>query len=148
MNGTEALHPRSVGRPPDARHDQDALTEVMPPATTRTVLAGGILLLGGILGVVDAFIQGSVYYFLGVGGAALLLAGIVDGTKIRYRGPGVAMLLTFLTAQFVLKWLPKNPWGIPQLKFLALSYAALLALYGLYVLIREAGRLRSRGSPD
>ncbi|MCA1697159.1 MAG: hypothetical protein LC749_21950 [Actinobacteria bacterium] len=116
----------------------------MPAATARTVLAGGILLLGGIIGVVDGFIQHSAFYFLGIGGATLLVAGFVDGTKIRYRGPGTALLLTFLTGQYAFKWLPDKPWGMTQLEFLGFCYATLFAVYGFYVLLREAMRLRAQ----
>jgi len=118
--------------------------EVMPAATARTVLAGGILLLGGIIGIVDGFIQGSAFYFLGIGGATLLVAGFVDGTKIRYRGPGTALFVTFLTGQYAFKWLPDKPWGMTQLEFLGFCYATLFATYGLYVFVREARRLRGQ----
>lgn len=114
----------------------------MPTATARTAAAGAILLIGGITGVVDVFIQHSVYYFLGIGGATLLVAGVVDGTRVRYRGPGTAMLLTFITAQFLLKWLPDKPWGMTQVEFLGFCYAVLFAAYGFYVLVRESLRLR------
>jgi len=118
--------------------------KVMPAATARTVLAGGILLLGGIIGVIDGFIQHSAFYFLGIGGATLLVAAFVDGTKLRYRGPGIALLLTFLTGQYAFKWLPDKPWGMTQLEFLGFCYASLFAAYGLYVLIREVVRLRAQ----
>jgi len=118
--------------------------KVMPAATARTVLAGGILLLGGIIGVIDGFIQHSAFYFLGIGGATLLVAAFVDGTKLRYRGPGTALLVTFLTGQYAFKWLPDKPWGMTQLEFLAFCYATLFAAYGLYVLVREAIRFRAQ----
>ncbi len=120
--------------------------KVMPAATARTVLAGGILLLGGIIGVVDGFIQHSAFYFLGIGGATLLVAGFVDGTKLRYRGPGTALLLTFLTGQYAFKWLPDRPWGMTQLEFLGFCYATLFATYGLYVLVRETIRFRAQST--
>jgi len=118
--------------------------KVMPAATARTVLAGGILLLGGIIGVIDGFIQHSAFYFLGIGGATLLIAAFVDGTKLRYRGPGIALLLTFLTGQYAFKLLPDKPWGMTQLEFLGFCYATLFAAYGLYVLVRETIRFRAQ----
>jgi len=144
---------RAIRRPNDSaetdRIDPVAPTapstgKVMPAATARTVLAGGVLLLGGITGVVDGFIQHSAFYFLGIGGATLLVAGFVDGTKLRYRGPGTALLVTFLTGQYAFKWLPDQPWGMTQLEFLGFCYATLFAVYGLYVLVREAVRLRAQ----
>jgi len=120
--------------------------KVMPAATARTVLAGGILLLGGIIAVIDGFIQHSAFYFLGIAGATLLVAGFVDGTKLRYRGPGTALLLTFLTGQFAFKWLPDKPWGMTQTEFLSFCYATLFAAYGLYILVRETIRLRAQSA--
>jgi len=121
-----------------------APAKVMPAATARTVLAGGVLLLGGLIGVVDGFIQGSAFYFLGIAGAALLVAGFVDGSTIRYRGPGIALLVTFLTGQYAFKWLPDKPLGLTQLQFLGFCYAIGFSAYGLYVFIREAVRLRAQ----
>ncbi len=119
----------------------------MPASSGRTVAAGALLLLGGIIGVIDASIQHSAFYFLGIGGATLLVAGFVDGTRIRYRGPGIAMLVTFVTGQFLLKWLPDKPLGMTQLEFLGFCYAVAFAGYGLYVLVRETVRLRSQLPP-
>lgn len=116
----------------------------MPAPSARTVAAGALLLLGGIIGVIDASIQHSVFYFLGIGGATLLVAGFVDGTKIRYRGPGTAMLLTFVTGQFLVKWLPDKPLGMTRVEFLGFCYAVLFAGYGFYVVVRETMRLRSQ----
>ncbi len=116
----------------------------MPAPSARTVAAGAVLLVGGIIGVIDASIQHSVFYFLGIGGTTLLVAGFVDGTRIRYRGPGIAMLVTFVTGQFLLKWLPDKPLGMTQLEFLGFCYAVAFAGYGLYVLVRETVRLRNQ----
>lgn len=103
----------------------------------RPVLAGMVIAVGGAVAAAVGVWQGELVNVLGVLGLTLLVAGLVDGTGLRYRGAGTALLLVFASAKVIddATQAFKKGW----------VYGALLALYGLYVVVRQriGGRPRA-----
>lgn len=95
----------------------------------RPTLAGMVIAVGGAVAAAVGAWQGELLNVLGVLGLTLFVAGLVDGTGMRYRGAGTALLLVFASAKVID--------DAPQAFKKGWAYGALLALYGLYVVVRQ-----------
>lgn len=101
----------------------------------RPVLAGVVIAVGGAVAAAVGVWQGELVNVLGILGVTLFVAGLVDGTGLRYRGAGTALLLVFASAKVID--------DAPQAFKKGWAYGALLALYGLYVVVRQSRGGRS-----
>jgi len=106
-----------------------------PVAAWRPLVAGVVILIGGVGAVVYGLARGQLVYVLGSIGLTLLVAGLVDGTGPRYRGAGVALLSVFVSA----KLLDRLPDAFQR----GVAYGALMAAFGIYVIVQQWPRYRA-----
>ena len=106
-------------------------------AAWRPPAAGFVILIGGVGALVYGLARGELIYVLGTIGLTLLVAGLVDGTGPRYRGAGVALLSVFASA----KLLSHLPAAFQR----GVAYGALLAAFGIYVIVRQWPRHSAAG---
>ncbi len=116
-------HRRGTGGPASPAIDEASGTG------RRPIVARMVIAVGGAAAVVVGAWQGELVNVLGVLGLTLFVAGLVDGKGMRYRGAGTALLLVFASA--------KVTDDAPQAFKKGWAYGALLALYGLYVVVRQ-----------
>jgi len=92
------------------------------------LLAGVILLLGGIVATVLGLTGTQLVDILLVAGITLFVAGLIDGTGRRYRGAGTGLVIVAVSAKLLdsVSWLNE---GWP--------YGAFLVLWGLWVIVRN-----------
>ncbi len=106
----------------------------------RPLAAGAVILIGGLGALLYGVLRGELVYVLGTLGVTLLVAGLVDGTGPRYRGSGLALLGVFISAK-VLNHLP----GAFQR---GVAYGALMAAFGVYVIVRQWPKYRASAAGD
>lgn len=104
-------------------------------AAWRPLAAGVVILIGGVGALVYGLARGELVYVLGTIGLTLLVAGLVDGTGPRYRGAGVALLSVFVSA----KLLDRLPDAFQR----GVVYGALMAGFGVYVIVQQWPRYRA-----
>lgn len=103
-------------------------------APWRPLAAGAIILAGGAGALIYGAVQGELIYVVGTLGLTLFVAGLVDGTGLRYRGAGTGLLLVFASA--------KTIEHLPRAFQRGVAYGALVAIYGAYVVVQEWPNLR------
>lgn len=94
----------------------------------RPAAAGAVLALGGVIILLQALINAELVDILLTIGLSMLVAGFMDGTGRRYRGPGIALTSVAIIARFVgdVSWLAEG-WG----------FGIFLVAYGAYVVVER-----------
>lgn len=100
--------------------------EVVAP--WRPVAAGGVIAAGGALVLILGLVGVELLNILLVLGLTMLLAGFVDGTGRRYRGPGVGLTIVGIVPRLfdAAPWL-SDGW----------AFGIFLVAYGLYVAVQR-----------
>lgn len=100
--------------------------EVVAP--WRPAAAGGVIAAGGALLVVLGIVGVELLNIVLVAGLTMLVAGIVDGTGRRYRGPGVGLTTVGIVPRFfdAIPWLADG-W----------AFGVFLLAYGAYVAVQR-----------
>ena len=109
-------------------------------AAWRPLVAGAIILVGGAAALTYGAVEGELVYVLGTLGLTLFVAGLVDGTGVRYRGAGTGLLLVFISSK-ILEHLPR---AFQR----GAGYGALVAIYGAWVVVQEWPNLRRRAGRE
>lgn len=127
---------RNLGAPVSAENPSRAAVSATV-AAWRPLAAGAIILVGGAGALIYGAVQGQLVYVVGTLGLTLFVAGLVDGTGVRYRGAGTGLLLVFASS--------KALEHLPRAFQRGVAYGALVAAYGAYVVVREWPNLRRPG---
>ncbi|HWH33858.1 MAG TPA: hypothetical protein VNT56_00885 [Acidimicrobiales bacterium] len=99
-----------------------------PVAPWRPVAAGAVIAAGGVLILLQALIGADLIDIVLVLGLAMLVAGFLDGTGRRFRGPGVALVSVGIIGRFVgdTSFLGEG-WG----------FGVFMLIYGAYVVLER-----------
>lgn len=136
-----SVKPLSHGTGPagDAANSPEAVAS-RPVAAWRPLVAGVVILIGGVGALVYGLARGQLVYVLGTIGLTLLVAGLVDGTGPRYRGAGVALLSVFVSAKLLDH--------LPDAFRRGVAYGALMAAFGIYVIAQQWPRYRASAAGE
>jgi hypothetical protein len=99
-------------------------------AAWRPVAAGGVIALGGIVAIVAGLVGWELVDILLIAGITLFIAGLLDGTGRRFRGPGTGFLIIAISTKFVFDPVPSLREGWP--------YGAFLLVWGVWVIYRSS----------